>query len=164
MRVPTLLVAAGLLMIAVPASAQDFLGRLAQSTAETTARRLADRAASAATSPRPAAPAAPRSASPAQAAPRAQAPTAPPASGGVLTLRNQMPVVSSDGVRVAETIHVTDGEYTFRADQSFFTTDTTYRLRRLYPHEVEVRGNTVHLKMTAAQYRARSQNPEHHPG
>lgn len=164
MRVPTLLVAAGLSMIAVPVSAQDFLGRLAQSTAETTARRLADRAVSAATSPRPAAPAAPRSASPAQAAPRAQAPTAPPASGGVLTVRDHMPVVSSDGVRVAETMHIINGEHSYPADLSFFTADSTYMLRRLYPHEVEVRGNTVHLKMTAAQYRARSQNPERHPG
>jgi len=166
MRPQTLLIAASLALIAVPAVAQDFLGRLARSAAESAARRLTDHAVTAATSPRPAnAPATrpvlppghPQASSPATAVAEA-----PAATGDLLVLRDKMPVISSDGVRVAETIHILSAGYA--ADHSFFTTDTTYRLRRLYPHEVIVRGDTVHLKMTAAQYRARTQNPEYHPG
>jgi|GEM_PF-1537887 len=172
MRTPTFLVAASLSLIAVPAVAQDFLGRLAQNTAEAAARRLANRAVDAATAPRPATPPATRPAAPAAppARPATSAPTAaatqaapaeaPASSGASIALRNKMPVITSDGVRVAETIHVDGGEETYAPNQSFFTTDQYYRLRRIYGREATVRGGSVHLKMTAAQYRARGQNPE----
>lgn len=157
--------------VATPAVSQDFLGRIAQSAAQTAAQRLANGAVDAATRPGPATPPAPR-AGPAAPAPRPAAapagssapPEAPAVSGASITVRNNMAVISSDGVRVAETMHVPDNERTYAPDEMFFTADTTYRLRRIYAREVTVQGNTVRLKMSAAQYRARNQNPEHHPG
>jgi len=70
-----------------------------------------------------------------------------------------MPVISSDGVRVAETGHVPNGQRAYGADEMFFTADVYYNLRRIYGREATVRGGSVHLRMTAAQFRARLQNP-----
>ncbi len=168
MRARLLIAATALSLTAAPAPAQDFLGRLAQSTAESAAQRLVNGAVSSATRPRSSAPPAgarnvqPRTAPTPNAGPAQNAAPASEDPRDTIVLRNGMPVLSSDGVRVAETIHIYDAAYV--GDHSFFTTDTTYRLRRIYPREAEVRGGSVHLRMTAAQYRARSQNPEHFPG
>lgn len=155
-------------LVAAPASAQDFLGRIAQNAAQNAAQGVAQRAAAGVvnriTQPRPATPAP----APAQAPARTQAPApasaqaaapAPAQSGGVL-VRNGMPVVSSDGVVVGDVMHVPGEQKVFGDDETFFTADNTYRLRRIYGREVTVSGGTVRLKMTAAQYRARGQNPD----
>lgn len=168
MRARPLAVAVSLSLIAAPAVAQDFLGRLAQGAAQSAAQRLASRAVEAATRPRPAtppavpAPAAATAPAEAQAEPLPSEASASPET--TLVIRNKMPVIASDGARVAETIHVNGAEESFGPDRTFFTTDQYYRLRRIYGREATVRGGSVHLKMTAAQYRARNQNPEHHPG
>lgn len=180
MRTLPLLAAAVLSVIAAPAIAQDFLGRLVQSTAQSAAQNLANRAVTGATKGRPAKPAAqpaaraaavpPTTPTQVEAAPQAPAPgaaapvAASASAGGALVVSNKMPVISSDGVRVAETMHVPGDTRAYGPDEMFFTADTTYRLRRIYAREVTVRGNSVHLKMTAAQYRARNQNPEYYPG
>lgn len=77
-----------------------------------------------------------------------------------ITLRNDMPVISSDGVEVAQVNHVTGGERAFGSDETFFTADRYYNLRRIYGREAQVAGGAVRLKMTAAEFRARSQNPD----
>ncbi len=82
------------------------------------------------------------------------------AQASALTIRNDMPVITSDGVQVAEVNHVTGGEKAFAPDETFFTADPFYRLRRIYGREASVTGGAVHLKMTAAQYKARNQNPD----
>lgn len=84
-------------------------------------------------------------------------PVAAPASP--LRLRNGMVVVSSDGVVVGDVMHVNGEVQAFQADETFFTADSTYRLRRIYAREAQVRGDRVVLTLTAAQYRARGQNP-----
>lgn len=89
----------------------------------------------------------------------AQASSAAPAVGPV-TIRNDMPVISSDGVEVAKAAHITGGEKTFGPDEMFFTADRYYSLRRMYGREVYVAGGAVRLRMTAAQFRARHQNPD----
>ncbi|WP_292095291.1 hypothetical protein [Brevundimonas sp.] len=187
MRASPLAAALFLSLIAAPAVAQDFLGRLAQSSAEAAARRLANRAVDAATRPRPATPPAARPAAPPPAArpaapppaarPAAPAATAAPAaaaattaapapaeasaaSGASITVRNKMAVMSSDGVRVAEVMHVPNNERVYGPGEMFFTADTYYNLRRIYGREATVSGDAVHLKMTAAQFRARLQNPD----
>lgn len=101
------------------------------------------------------------SAAPAFSASSASEPApALPSQGAVLVLRNKMPVVSSDGVRVAEINHVTGSEQAFGPDKMFFTADRYYNLRRIYGREATVKGGIVHLKMTAAQFTARNQNPD----
>ncbi|RZJ45786.1 MAG: hypothetical protein EON87_06650 [Brevundimonas sp.] len=79
---------------------------------------------------------------------------------GPVTVRNDMPVISSDGVEVARAAHITGGEKTFEPDEMFFTADRYYNLRRMYGREAYVAGGAVHLRMTAAQFRARHQNPD----
>lgn len=77
-----------------------------------------------------------------------------------LALGNKMPVITSDGVQVAEVMHVPDGGRSFGPDETFFTADSTYMLRRIYGREASLSGGEVRLKMTAAQFRARRQNPD----
>lgn len=79
---------------------------------------------------------------------------------GPITVRNDMPVISSDGVEVAKAAHITGGEKTFGPDEMFFTADRYYNLRRMYGREAYVAGGAVHVRMTAAQFRARHQNPD----
>lgn len=89
----------------------------------------------------------------------AQAASETPAAGSIVVAED-MPVITSDGARVAVVKHTTTGGTTYAPDKTFFTADPYYRLRRIYGREADVRGGAVHLKMTAAQYRARNQNPE----
>jgi len=173
MRTAALILMASATLAAAPATAQDFLGRIARGAAESAAQNLANRAVRSVTAPRPSAPAAaapvvasrqaapaPAPASPASApASQAEQPAASAAASGGMTLVDHMDVITSDGTRVAETLHVINGRHTYGADQSFFTADRYYALRRFYPDEATVRGNAVHLRMTAAQFRARLQNP-----
>ena len=174
MRTAALILMASATLAAAPATAQDFLGRIARGAAESAAQGLANQAVRSVTTPRPstpaaAAPVASRQAAPAPApapasaastpASPAEQPAAPAASSGGMTLVDHMDVITSDGTRVAETLHVINGRHTYGAEQSFFTADRYYALRRFYPDEATVRGNAVHLRMTAAQFRARSQNP-----
>ncbi len=77
-----------------------------------------------------------------------------------IVVRNDMPVVSSDGARVAVVNHVPGNERAYGPDEMFFTADRFYKLRRIYAREVSVAAGTVRLKMTAAQFRARNQNPD----
>lgn len=77
-----------------------------------------------------------------------------------IVVAEDMPVITSDGARVAVVKHTTTGGTSYAPDKTFFTADPYYRLRRIYGREATVRGGAVHLKMTAAQYRARNQNPE----
>ena len=79
---------------------------------------------------------------------------------GTIVVAEDMPVITSDGARVAVVKHTTTGGTNYAPDKTFFTADPYYRLRRIYGREATVRGGAVHLKMTAAQYRARGQNPE----
>lgn len=88
--------------------------------------------------------------------------TQPPSRSteGAIIIAENMPVISSDGVRVAEVNHTGTGGTRYGPDQTFFTADPYYRLRRIYGREASVRGGAVHLTMTATQYRARNQNPD----
>jgi len=92
-----------------------------------------------------------------QAAPTAPAPATQEAQG-IKGLRNGMAVVSSDGVTVAEIAHIYQRP-DYGPDATFFTEDRYMNLRRIYGREAFVEGDRVRLRMTAAQFRARSQNP-----
>jgi hypothetical protein len=81
-------------------------------------------------------------------------------SAAAIVVRNEMPVLSSDGVRVALVNHVPGNERAYGPDEMFFTADRFYKLRRIYAREVSISAGTVRLKMTAAQFRARNQNPD----
>lgn len=83
-----------------------------------------------------------------------------PASAQSLTISNDMPVITSDGVRVAEVNHVAGGTRAFGPEETFFTADPTYKLRRIYGREAFVEGGAVRLRMNAAEYKARNQNPD----
>jgi len=96
-------------------------------------------------------------ASPAVAQQRPSAPAAPAVSD-TITLTRGMPVRTSDGVVVAETAHIY-GDGVYSGDKSFFTLAPLQLLRRILPREAYVEGGEVRLRMTAAQFRARSQNP-----
>lgn len=90
------------------------------------------------------------------------APTPPAAAAeaqGIKGLRNGMAVISSDGVTVAEIAH-TYQRPDYGPNATFFTEDRYMNLRRIYGREAFVEGDTVRLRMTAAQFRARSQNPD----
>lgn len=88
----------------------------------------------------------------------AAAQSAPGAS--TILVKNDMPVLSSDGARVAVINHVPGGERAYGPDEMFFTADRYYKLRRIYGREATIAGGAVRLKMTAAQFRARNQNPD----
>jgi hypothetical protein len=142
--------------IAAPASAQS-LGGLTRSLSGALAREAVK-------SPSP-----PKQTQPATPSAKSPPPeTQPPASSGsgsgedgsVIIIAENMPVISSDGVRVAEVNHTSTGGTRYGPNQTFFTADPYYRLRRIYGREASVRGGAVHLKMTATQYRARNQNPD----
>lgn len=86
--------------------------------------------------------------------------SAPAPASESITVQDGMPVISSDGVTVAKTIYVSKPAQTYVAEKSFFTVEERiFMLRRIYPREAWVEGNTVRLRMTAKQFRARSQNP-----
>jgi len=98
-----------------------------------------------------------------QAAPATPAPAAAAAAQGISGLRNGMAVISSDGVTVAKTAHIYS-QPDYSAEDSFFTSDVgVFMERRIRGREAYVEGDTVRLRMTAAQYRARSQNPPDDP-
>jgi hypothetical protein len=92
-----------------------------------------------------------------QAPAPAPSPAAAP-SKGVSGLANGMPVVSSDGVRVAEVAHLY-GRTAYGPNETFFTLAPLQLLRRIYGREAYVEKGQLRLRMTAAQFRARSQNP-----
>ena len=144
MRPSHLFIAISAAAAAMPAAAQDFGG---------IARGAFDAARSLARS-KPAKPPAPAD----QAAAAQSAPAA--SSEGGIVVAEDMPVLSSDGVRVAVVKHTTTGGTSYAPDKTFFTADRYYRLRRIYGREASVSGGAVHLKMTAAQYLARNQNPD----
>jgi hypothetical protein len=89
----------------------------------------------------------------------ASVPGIAPASESI-TVHDGMAVISSDGVTVAKTAYIPKPSQTYVAERSFFTLEERiYFLRRIYPREAWVDGNVVRLRMTAKQFRARSQNP-----
>ena len=91
-----------------------------------------------------------------QAAP--QTSVAPPSES--ITVQDGMPVISSDGVTVAKTAYIPKPSQTYANEKSFFTLEERiFFLRRIYPREAWVDRNVVRLRMTAKQFRARSQNP-----
>ncbi|RZJ18427.1 MAG: hypothetical protein EON91_05355 [Brevundimonas sp.] len=94
-----------------------------------------------------------------QAATTEAAPAAATQAEGVKGLVNGMAVISSDGGRVAE-IAWASKPTDYGPNQTFFTEDRYMNYRRIYGREAFVEGDTVRLRMTAAQYRARSQNPD----
>ncbi|MFJ6025350.1 hypothetical protein ACIQC9_12240 [Brevundimonas sp. NPDC092305] len=95
----------------------------------------------------------------AQQAPRPAAPAAADTPGGIRGLRTGMAVISSDGVTVAKTAHIYNRP-DYGAEDSFFTSDVgVFMERRIRGREAYVEGDTVRLRMTAAQFRARQQNP-----
>lgn len=94
----------------------------------------------------------------AQEAPARSAATveAPPVSQSI-SLSDDMQVYSSDGVLVAKTYLFRDEAYS--GNDSFFVEAPHFLLRRIYPREAYVDGSVVRLRMTAAQFGARQQNP-----
>lgn len=75
-------------------------------------------------------------------------------------MHDGMAVISSDGATVAKTIYIPKPGQTYVAEKSFFTVEERiFFLRRIYPREAWVDGDVVRLRMTAKQFRARSQNP-----
>lgn len=80
------------------------------------------------------------------------------AGQGISGLSDGMPVVSSDGVRVAEVAHLYR-RTAYGPNDTFFTLAPMQLLRRIYGREAFVEGGQVKLRMTAAQFRARNQNP-----
>ena len=98
-------------------------------------------------------------ASPAMAQDAAPTPPAAAEAQGIKGLRDGMAVVSSDGVTVAEIAHIYQRP-DYGPNATFFTEDRYMNLRRIYGREAFVEGDTVRLRMTAAQFRARSQNPD----
>lgn len=101
-------------------------------------------------------------ASPALAQQSTRAPASPPSAAapanGVSGLVKGMPVVASDGVRVAEVAHLY-GQTAYGPNETFFTLAPLQLLRRIYGREAYVEKGQLRLRMTAAQYRARNQNP-----
>lgn len=93
------------------------------------------------------------------AAPTPPAASAPAEAQGIKGLRNGMAVISSDGVTVAE-IAQSSRQPDYGPNATFFTEDRYMNYRRIYGREAFVEGDTVRLRMTAAQFRARSQNPD----
>lgn len=83
---------------------------------------------------------------------------APAAAPGISGLSDGMPVVSSDGVRVAEVAHLYR-RTAYGPNDTFFTLAPMQLLRRIYGREAFIEGGQVKLRMTAAQFRARNQNP-----
>lgn len=155
MRVSYLIIAATAAAITTPTAAQG-LGGILRGTLESVAGSAARDIL---TKPI-------RSKKKAEQAPDADAPvedvqSAPqtPAKGTIVVAED-MPVITSDGARVAVVKHTNTGGTDYAPDKTFFTADPYYLLRRIYGREATVRGGAVHLKMTAAQYRARGQNPE----
>lgn len=97
----------------------------------------------------------------AQQAPAPQATADGP--NGISGLRDDMAVISSDGVKVATTAHISN-EPDYGPEDSFFTSDVgVFMERRIRGREAYVEGDTVRLRMTAAQFRARGQNPPDDP-
>lgn len=100
--------------------------------------------------------------SPALAQQTARTPAAPakaPAPAeGVSGLVKGMPVLSSDGVRVAEVAHLY-GQTACGPNETFFVLAPLQLLRRIYGREAYVDKGQLRLRMTAAQFRARNQNP-----
>lgn len=153
MRVSYLIIAATAAAITTPVAAQG-LGSILRGTLESAARELVTK------------PIRQPAKKKTEQATKSEAPTedaqpAPePPAEGTIVVAEDMPVITSDGARVAVVKHTTTGGTTYAPDKTFFTADPYYRLRRIYGREAAVRGGAVHLKMTAAQYRARNQNPE----
>jgi hypothetical protein len=85
-------------------------------------------------------------------------PPAPAAGQGISGLSDGMPVVSSDGARVAEVRHLYR-RTSYGPNETFFTLAPLQVLRRIYGREAFVQDGQVRLRMTAAQFRARDQNP-----
>lgn len=95
------------------------------------------------------------------AQPAVKAPPAP----AVLRLRTGMKVYASDGVLVAETAHIPSPIGFYEPNASFFTVqERPFMERRIYAREAWLDGDVVRLRMTAAQFRARGQNPPGAPG
>jgi len=153
MRVSYLIVAATAAAITVPATAQGLRGilrgKLESSVLDVINKPLPVPARKKKDQP-------PKSETPAE---EGQSVPETPAEGTIVVAED-MPVITSDGARVAVVKHTTTGGTSYAPDKTFFTADPYYRLRRIYGREATVRGGAVHLKMTAAQYRARNQNPE----
>lgn len=93
-----------------------------------------------------------------EAAPQSRPSQAPAAAQGISGLSNGMPVVSSDGVRVAQVAHLYR-RTAYGPNDTFFTLAPMQLLRRIYGREAYIEGDQVKLRMTAAQFRARNQNP-----
>jgi hypothetical protein len=90
--------------------------------------------------------------------PPASASVSPVRSEGVSGLAKGMPVISRDGVKVAEVAHLY-GKSAYGPNETFFTLAPVQLLRRIYGREAYLEKGQVRLRMTAAQFRARSQNP-----
>lgn len=153
MRVSYLIVAATAAAITVPATAQGLRGIL-RGKLESSVLDVINKPLPMPTRKKKDQP--PKSEAPAE---EGQSVPETPAEGTIVVAED-MPVVTSDGARVAVVKHTTTGGTSYAPDKTFFTADPYYRLRRIYGREATVRGGAVHLKMTAAQYRARNQNPE----
>lgn len=101
-------------------------------------------------------------ASPALAQQATRAPAAAPSptaqSEGVSGLVDGMPAVTSDGVRVAEVAHLYR-KTAYGPNDTFFVLAPLQLLRRIYGREAYVEKGQLRLRMTAKQFRARSQNP-----
>ncbi|KQY89685.1 hypothetical protein [Brevundimonas sp. Root1423] len=93
-----------------------------------------------------------------QAAPAAAPAPATVGAQGVSGLADGMAVVSSDGVRVAEVRHLYR-RTSYGPNDTFMTLAPLQVLRRIYGREAFVEDGQLRLRMTAAQFRARSQNP-----
>lgn len=91
--------------------------------------------------------------------PETAAPAVAAEAEGVKGLRNGMAVISSDGAHVAE-IAWASTKFDYGPNETFFTEDRYMNYRRIYGREAVVEGDKVRLRMTAAQFRARSQNPD----
>jgi hypothetical protein len=153
MRVSYLIAAATAAAITTPAAAQG-LGGILRGKLESSARDLVNK-------PIPTPNRKKKEQAPKSEAPAEEAQSAPETPvEGTIVVAEDMPVISSDGARVAVVKHTTTGGTNYAPDKTFFTADPYYRLRRIYGREATVRGGAVHLEMTAAQYRARGQNPE----
>lgn len=90
--------------------------------------------------------------------PATSLPAQPGAQQGISGLAQGMAVVSSDGVKVAEVAHLY-GKIAYGPNETFFTLAPIQVLRRIYGREAFVEDGQVKLRMTAAQFRARNQNP-----
>lgn len=91
--------------------------------------------------------------------PTAQAQSASPAPvQGISGLSKGLPVLSSDGARVGEVAHLY-GRTAYGPNDTFFVLAPLQLLRRIYGREAFIENGQVKLRMTAAQFRARNQNP-----